>query len=84
MIIKLDISKAYDTVKWCFIEDAMKAIGFVDSFVNVIMRFVKPISYKVLINGKPSPCFTSQQGLQQGDPFYFACSIVCRGSFSAD
>ena len=38
--IKLDISKAFDTVKWTFIEDTLRAMNYPDLFVTWIMKCI--------------------------------------------
>jgi len=48
MSFKLDMSKAYDRVKWSFLEAAMLKLGFVDRWVQLIMACVRSVSYSVL------------------------------------
>lgn len=68
MVLKLDMSKAYDSVAWKFIGDMMRAMGFDTSFVDVIMQCITTVSYQVLMNGKLSGTIVPHRGLHQGDP----------------
>jgi hypothetical protein len=53
MALKLDMSKVYDRVKWDFLELLMQRIGFDERWMELIMTYVRTVSYLVLINGKP-------------------------------
>ena len=64
MTIKLDISKAYDKVKWVYLEAMMKKIGFHDKWISLMMMCVTTVSYSVLINGEPKGRITPSRGLQ--------------------
>ena len=64
MTIKLDISKAYDKVKWVYLEAMMKKIGFHDKWISLMMMCVTIVSYSVLINGEPKGRITPSRGLQ--------------------
>lgn len=44
MAIKSDMSKIYNMVKWLFLEELMKAIGFDSKWISWIMVCVKFVS----------------------------------------
>ena len=50
MALKLDMSKAYDRVKWCFLEEVMRNLGFNERWIALMMVCVKTVSYSVLVN----------------------------------
>ncbi|VFQ77357.1 unnamed protein product [Cuscuta campestris] len=69
-MIKLDITKAYDTVSWSFLRDVMVGLGFPTRFVGLIMeiaRCVSSTSSSLMINGNCHGFFNSKRGLRQGD-----------------
>lgn len=49
--IKLDISKAFDTVSWEFIEKTLRAMGYPDLFVTWIMRCIDTAAFPVSLMG---------------------------------
>ena len=51
MAFKLDISKAYDKVKWDFLYDVLERVGFNDKVINLIKMVVGSVQYYVLLNG---------------------------------
>ena len=53
MVIKLDISKAYDLVEWAYLEAMMRKLGFQQRWISLMMMCVTTVSYSVLINGEP-------------------------------
>ena len=44
-MMKVDLQKAYDSVKWNFVEGMLHAVGFPDNFVQLIMQCVSTPSY---------------------------------------
>ena len=64
--IKLDISKAFDTVSWSFIEDTLRAMEYPDVFVSSIMKCISTAAFSVSVNGELEGFFTSSRGIRQG------------------
>ncbi|XP_029144056.1 uncharacterized protein [Arachis hypogaea] len=67
-IIKLDFQKAYDRVKWCFVDTVLEKIGFGRTWRAWVRECVTSASISILINGSPSKPFKMERGLRQGDP----------------
>lgn len=59
---------AYDIVKWPDFEVVMKAFGFKEQWIGLIMSSVSTINYSILANGKPHNRFVLSRGLRQRDP----------------
>jgi len=68
MIVKIDLSKAYDRISWIYLRLLLTHMGFSIGFINWIMGCISNVSFAVLINGAVSPFFHSQRGLRQGCP----------------
>jgi hypothetical protein len=66
VILKLDVSKAYDTVDRCELWDTMHKAGLPHRFIQVIQGLYQHTQYVVWANGLPSTPFLSTTGLLQG------------------
>ncbi|KAL5551540.1 hypothetical protein UlMin_001716 [Ulmus minor] len=53
--LKLDMSRAYDMVKWEFLRGMTIKLGFTSSWVELIMRCVRSVSYYFLVQGSLIP-----------------------------
>ncbi|GLJ29203.1 hypothetical protein SUGI_0575970 [Cryptomeria japonica] len=68
MMIKLDISKAYDKVRWEFLIEVIQKMGFSQKWIEIIKVCISTPHYSVAINGSLFSFFESLNGLRQGDP----------------
>ena len=50
MAMKLDMSKAYDRVKWMFLMKIMERMGFHSKWRRLIYECISSISFSVMVN----------------------------------
>ncbi len=67
-MLKLDLSKAFDRLEWCFIAEALQRKGFHGNFINLVLSCISTASFLVNINGQSYGCFSAQRGIRQGCP----------------
>lgn len=68
MLLKLDLSKDFDSLSSMYIEKVLMASGFDAPWVRWIMSLISSSFFSVLINGIPSSTFHPTRGIRQGDP----------------
>jgi hypothetical protein len=62
--IKLDMAKAYDRVEWNYLHGIMLRLGFLETFVDTVMRCVTSVSFSVRVNGNLSSPFRPSRGIR--------------------
>lgn len=75
--IKVDLKKAFDSVSWVFLEQALIYFGFPARFTHWIMTCVSSSYFSVLVNGSPNGFFPGARGLRQGDPLSPSLFVLC-------
>ncbi|XP_026452153.1 uncharacterized protein LOC113352557 [Papaver somniferum] len=66
--LKLDISQAFETVSWDFIDEVFRQYVFSDSWCMWVLNILSSARISVMINGCPEGYFSITRGLRQGDP----------------
>ncbi|CAA7016118.1 unnamed protein product [Microthlaspi erraticum] len=77
MLLKLDLEKAYDIIRWDFLEDTLIAAGLSADWVRWILQCVAGLSMHVLWNGEKTRAFQPARGLRQGDPLSPYLFVLC-------
>jgi hypothetical protein len=68
LLFKLDIRKAFDSVRWDYILELLRRHGFPPKFRNWITALFCTASSRVLLNWVPGMPIFHGKGLRQGDP----------------
>ena len=63
VLLKLDFHKAFNLVRWDFLEYILKEMGFCSTWIGWIMSCVSTTTMLILINGSPSSPFKMNRGL---------------------
>src|SRR3954463_4940048 len=67
-IFKIDFEKAYDKVKWSFLQQTLRMKGFSKKWCALIHSCVSGGSVAVNVNDEIGCFFQTKKGLRQGDP----------------
>jgi hypothetical protein len=68
ILLKLDISKAFDSMAWPFMLEVMHHLGFGSIWRDIISGLLCTSTTQVLLNGIPGTRIFHKWGLRQGDP----------------
>ncbi|KAF3775383.1 Transposon TX1 uncharacterized protein [Nymphaea thermarum] len=82
-ILKLDISKAFDSVSWEFLSNLLTRLAFGLSIRQWIMSLVTGAQLAVSFNEKQGDFFSLERGLRQGCPLSPLLFNLVAESFSA-
>lgn len=80
--MKIDISKAFDSVQWDFLLNTLRAHAFPEVYVRWVQTCISTASFSVQVNGELAGYFGSDRGLRQGcslSPYLF---VICMNVLS--
>jgi len=81
-LLKLDISKAFDTVAWPFLLNTLHAFGFGTSWRRWVTVLLATATSRILLNGRPGPPIRHKRGVRQGDSLSLMLFIIAMEVFA--
>nr|GEZ56475.1 RNA-directed DNA polymerase, eukaryota, reverse transcriptase zinc-binding domain protein [Tanacetum cinerariifolium] len=68
LVNEVDFEKAYDSVRWDFLDEVLSKFGFGEKWRKWIQCCLQSSRGSLIINGSPTEEFNFGKGLKQGDP----------------
>jgi hypothetical protein len=68
MVVKVDLSKSYDRLRWLYLRLILIHLGFCHYFIIWVMNCIAYSSFSMMINGETLPFINTGRGFRQGFP----------------
>lgn len=67
-MLKVDLRKAFDCVRWDFILASLRALAIPESYIRLIEECISTGTFSISVNGVSGGFLKSSKGIRQGDP----------------
>jgi hypothetical protein len=68
VLLKLDISRAFDSLSWAFLFEILRKLGFPEMWIQWTAISLRIASTRISVNGSLGAKICHARGLRQGDP----------------
>ena len=76
VLLKLDFQKAYNMIRWEFIDHTMERMSFGDIWRKWMKGCITTVSMSILVNGSPTKPFYLPKRTWQRDPLSLFCFVL--------
>lgn len=84
MAIKTNMSKTYDRVEWSFVQALLTKTGIDSQGIQLRMKCIISVQYKVLINGQPRGHIIPKEAYSKRILYFFYLFIMCTEALIAN
>lgn len=64
MAVKIDMTKAFDTISWHFLRTVLQKMGFSQRFIQMVSSILHSARLSILMNGSPHGYFACSRGVR--------------------